>query len=67
MTEEEKLMQYVREAAERGELSAEDLKALCEYASSLLEAHGAEGSGNEWGLSQKLYRKRMAQPFAMQV
>jgi hypothetical protein len=47
MTEKEKLMQYVREAAERGELSAEDLQSLCEYARRLLEASNAEGSGNE--------------------
>lgn len=47
MTEKEKFMQYIREAAERGELSAEDLQSLCEYARRLLEASNAEGSGNE--------------------
>ena len=47
MTEKEKFMQYVREAAERGELSAEDLQSLCEYARRLREASNAEGSGNE--------------------
>ena len=47
MTEKEKFMQYIREAAERGELSAEDLQSLCEYARRLLEAGNAEGSGNE--------------------
>ena len=36
MTEAEKLMQYVREAVERGQLSAEDLEALCEYARMIL-------------------------------
>ena len=47
MTETEDLMQYIREAAARGDLSVEDLKALLEYASMLLGVHGAEGSGNE--------------------
>ena len=47
MTKAEELMQYVREAAERGELSAEDIQSLCEYARRLLEAGNAEGSGNE--------------------
>ena len=47
MTKAEELMQYVREAAECGELSAEDLQFLCEYARRLLEAGNAEGSGNE--------------------
>lgn len=47
MTEAEKLMQYVREAAERGELSTKDIESLCEYARKLLEASNAEGSGNE--------------------
>jgi hypothetical protein len=47
MTEAEKLLQYVREAAERGELSAEDIQSLCAYARRLLESGKAEGSGNE--------------------
>lgn len=47
MTEAEKLMQYVREAAERGELSAEDLETLCEYAEGLLKARDGEGGGND--------------------
>jgi hypothetical protein len=47
MTEKEKFMQYIREAAERGELSAENLEALCEYARRLLEAGNAEGGDNE--------------------
>ena len=40
-------MQYVREAAERGELSAEDLEAIYEYAEGLLKARDREGGGNE--------------------
>lgn len=47
MTEKEKFMQYVREAAERGELSAEDLEAIYEYAEGLLKARDREGGGNE--------------------
>lgn len=47
MTEKEKFMQYIREAAECGELSAEDLEALCEYAEGLLKARDREGGGNE--------------------
>jgi hypothetical protein len=47
MTEKEKFMQYIREAAERGELSAEDLESILDYARRLLEAGNAEGSGNE--------------------
>lgn len=47
MTKAEELMQYVREAAERGELSAEDLESICEYARRLLGASNVEGSGNE--------------------
>ena len=47
MTEKEKFMQYVLEAAECGKLSAEDLESICEYARRLLEASNAEGSGNE--------------------
>ena len=47
MTEKEKLMQYVREAAERGDLTIENLKELIDYARRLLEASNAEGSGNE--------------------
>ena len=47
MTEKEKFMQYIREAAECGKLSAEDLEALCEYAEGLLKARDREGGGNE--------------------
>lgn len=47
MTEKEKLMQYVREAAERGDLTTENLKELIDYARRLLESGNAEGSGNE--------------------
>ena len=47
MTETEDLMQYIREAAARGELSAEDLEALCEYAEGLLKARDGEGGGND--------------------
>ena len=47
MTKAEELMQYVREAAERGELSAEDLEAIYEYAEGLLKARDREGGGND--------------------
>ena len=47
MTEAEKLMQYVREAAERGDLTTENLEELIDYARRLLEARDREGGGNE--------------------
>lgn len=47
MTEAEEVIQFIREAADNGDLTIEDLKEIIDYGRRLLEAGNAEGGGNE--------------------
>jgi uncharacterized protein (DUF433 family) len=47
MTEAEEVIQFIREAADRGDLTIEDLEEIIDYARRLLEANNREGGGND--------------------
>ena len=47
MTEAEEVVQFIREAADNGDLTIEDLKEIIDYGRRLLEANNREGGGND--------------------